>query len=127
MLLDQGAAIAGIHEELALLREFFMGRQSQLPPQAPLLVPTQAALPAPSWTTSDAASVSDDVPIHRVPFPHSSSPLPPWHSGTPPEPVFSPPPPRAALPCCLGRPTLRRGGSRGIFYILTHFNLKFKK
>jgi hypothetical protein len=86
MLLDQGAAIAGIHEELALLREFFMGRQSQLPPQAPLLVPTQAALPAPSWTTSDAASVSDDVPIHRVPFPHSSSPLPPWHSGTPRSP-----------------------------------------
>jgi hypothetical protein len=26
MLLDQGAAIAGIHEELALLREFLMGR-----------------------------------------------------------------------------------------------------
>jgi hypothetical protein len=28
MLLDQGTAIAGIHEELALLREFLMGRQS---------------------------------------------------------------------------------------------------
>jgi hypothetical protein len=26
MLLDQGAAIAGIHEELALLREFLVGR-----------------------------------------------------------------------------------------------------
>jgi hypothetical protein len=26
MLLDQGAAIAGIHEELALLREFLEGR-----------------------------------------------------------------------------------------------------
>jgi hypothetical protein len=31
MLLNQGTAIAGIHEELALLCEFLMGRQSQLP------------------------------------------------------------------------------------------------
>jgi hypothetical protein len=31
MLLSQGAAITGIHEELALLREFPMGRSSQSP------------------------------------------------------------------------------------------------
>jgi hypothetical protein len=36
MLLDHGAAIAGIHEKLALLREFLMRRPSQPPPsQAP--------------------------------------------------------------------------------------------
>jgi hypothetical protein len=45
MLLDKGAAIAGIHEELELLREFLMGRQSQLPPPQ---ATTQKALPAPS-------------------------------------------------------------------------------
>jgi hypothetical protein len=28
MLLDQGATITGIHEELALLREFLMGKPS---------------------------------------------------------------------------------------------------
>jgi hypothetical protein len=36
MLLDHDVAIAGIHEELALLLEFLMGRPSQPPPpQAP--------------------------------------------------------------------------------------------
>jgi hypothetical protein len=57
MLLYQGTAIAGIHEELALLREFLMGRQSQPPPlpQEPLLATTQAALPTPSAATTQAA------------------------------------------------------------------------
>jgi hypothetical protein len=32
MLLDHGAAIAGIREELALLRKFLMGRTSHPPP-----------------------------------------------------------------------------------------------
>jgi hypothetical protein len=126
MLLDQGAAIAGIHEELALLREFLMGRHSQPlpPPQAPLPTTTQAALPAgmtqaalpapsaPSWTTFDTAFVSDGVPIHRVPFPHSPSPLPPWLSGTLLEPVFSSPPPRTVPPPLLGSATASHGGPR---------------
>jgi hypothetical protein len=80
---------------------------------APSAVPTQMALlapSAPSWTTSDAASVSAGVPIHRVPFPHSPSPLPPWLAGTTPEPVFSLLPPRTGLPPLPGSVTAPRVG-----------------
>jgi hypothetical protein len=45
MLLAQGAAIAGIHEELALMRDFLMGGP---PPRASLPMSTQVALPSPS-------------------------------------------------------------------------------
>jgi hypothetical protein len=46
MLFDHGAAIRGIHEELALLRELLTGR---LPPlRASLLASSAAALPMPS-------------------------------------------------------------------------------
>jgi hypothetical protein len=46
MLLDHGAAIRGIHEELALLRELLMGRLQS--PRVSLLVSSAAALPTPS-------------------------------------------------------------------------------
>jgi hypothetical protein len=46
MLLDHGAAIHGIHEELALLRELLTGRLP--PPRASLLASSAATLPTPS-------------------------------------------------------------------------------
>jgi hypothetical protein len=46
MLLDHGAAIRGIHEELALLRELLTGRLP--PPCASLLASSAAALLTPS-------------------------------------------------------------------------------
>jgi hypothetical protein len=46
MLLDHGAAIRGIHEELALLCELLTGRPP--PPRASLLASSVAALPTPS-------------------------------------------------------------------------------
>jgi hypothetical protein len=46
MLIDHGAAIRGIHEELALLRELLTGRPP--PPCASLLASSAAALPTPS-------------------------------------------------------------------------------
>jgi hypothetical protein len=46
MLLDHGAAICGIHEELALLRELLRGGLP--PPCASLPVSSAAALPTPS-------------------------------------------------------------------------------
>jgi hypothetical protein len=49
MLLNHGAAIRGIHEELALLRELLTGRLS--PPRASLLASSAATLPTPSTGT----------------------------------------------------------------------------
>jgi hypothetical protein len=46
MLLDHNAAIRGIHEELALLRELLTGRPP--PPRASLLASSAVALPTPS-------------------------------------------------------------------------------
>jgi hypothetical protein len=46
MLLDNGADIHGIHEELALLRELLTSRLP--PPRASLLASSAAALPTPS-------------------------------------------------------------------------------
>jgi hypothetical protein len=46
MLIDHGAAICGIHEELALLRELLTGRPP--PPRVSLLASSAAALPTPS-------------------------------------------------------------------------------
>jgi hypothetical protein len=46
MLIDHGAAIRRIHEELALLRELLTGRLP--PPRASLLASSAAALPTPS-------------------------------------------------------------------------------
>jgi hypothetical protein len=46
LLLDHGAAIHGIHEELALLRELLTGRLP--PPRASLLASSAVALPTPS-------------------------------------------------------------------------------
>jgi hypothetical protein len=46
MLLDHGAAIHRIHEELALLRELLIGRLP--PPRASLLASSAATLPTPS-------------------------------------------------------------------------------
>jgi hypothetical protein len=43
MLIDHGATIRGIHEELALLREILTGRLP--PPRASLLASSAAALP----------------------------------------------------------------------------------
>jgi hypothetical protein len=86
MLLDQGAAIAGIHEELALMREFLMGRPSQPPPRASLPTTMQATLlapSAPSTAASNATSVSEGMPIHRVSFPHSLSAAPTMDLGHP--------------------------------------------
>jgi hypothetical protein len=45
MLLEHGAAICGIHEELALLREILTGRP---PPRASIPASSVAALPMPS-------------------------------------------------------------------------------
>jgi hypothetical protein len=45
MLLEHGAAICGIHEELALLREILTGRA---PPRASIPASSVAALPMPS-------------------------------------------------------------------------------
>jgi hypothetical protein len=46
MLIDHGAAIRAIHEELALLRELLTGRLP--PPRASFLASSAAALPTPS-------------------------------------------------------------------------------
>jgi hypothetical protein len=46
MLIDHSAAIHGIHEELALLRELLTGRLP--PPHASIIASSAAALPTPS-------------------------------------------------------------------------------
>jgi hypothetical protein len=60
MLLEHGAAIRGIHEELALLRELLTGRP---PPRASLPASSAAALPTPS--TGPFAMESTDKMLTR--------------------------------------------------------------
>jgi hypothetical protein len=94
MLLDHGAAITGIHEELALLREFLMGRSSQPPPpQVPPWRPHRQRSPRRTWHR------------HRRPSSHR-----PRRPGPPPT---RRPPPQACLstasPSRLRRPRFHRG------------------
>jgi hypothetical protein len=63
MLLDHGAFIRGIHEELALLRKLLMGRLS--PPRASLPASSAAALPT-SSTEPFAVETAEKMLTRRV-------------------------------------------------------------
>jgi hypothetical protein len=62
MLLEHDAAIRGIHQELALLRELLTGR---LPPRVSLPASSAAALPTPS-TRSFAVETTEKMLTRQV-------------------------------------------------------------
>jgi hypothetical protein len=79
MLLEHGAAIRGIHEELALLRELLTGRP---PPRASLPASSAAALSTPS-TGPFTMELTDKMLTRQVSaacvcrLQHAAS----WHAG----------------------------------------------